>query len=439
MHKLWLIIRREYLTRVTKRSFILATILTPVALVAFVAIVAVIFSYSKDNQKIAVKDDSGIITGAIKDTERASFQMVDDPLETLKQNFSERGFDGIVYIPALPDLSNEVRVQYFSDKQLSLTTKEFIERQLARRIRDHKIDQSGYDRKILDGFETTVTMEQREMKHGDDGGLIETDRTQSAGVATAIGSVMGFIIYIALLIYGAMIMRSVMEEKINRIVEVIISSVKPHQLMLGKIIGVSAVGVTQLLVWILLIPALQFIVGLFIPLDPASMQQANLNAAQSAEAADKVMLVLQEIRQQNWGLILPVFLLYFIGGYFIYASLFAAVGSAMGDDLGEGQALTLPITIPVILAIYIMMAAIDNPNSSLATWSSIFPLFSPIVMPARLPFNPPWWELGLSLLVLLLSCVLTVWLSSRIYRVGILMYGKKVTLKELGKWMFYKD
>ena len=439
MHKLWLIIRREYLTRVTKRSFILATILTPVALVAFVAIVAVIFSYSKDNQKIAVKDDSGIITGAIKDTERASFQMVDDPLETLKQNFSERGFDGIVYIPALPDLSNEVRVQFFSDKQLSLTTKEFIERQLARRIRDYKIDQSGYDRKILDGFETTVTMEQREMKHGDDGGLIETDRTQSAGVATAIGSVMGFIIYIALLIYGAMIMRSVMEEKINRIVEVIISSVKPHQLMLGKIIGVSAVGVTQLLVWILLIPALQFIVGLFIALDPASMQQANLYAAQSAEAADKVMLVLQEIRQQNWGLILPVFLLYFIGGYFIYASLFAAVGSAMGDDLGEGQALTLPITIPVILAIYIMMAAIDNPNSSLATWSSIFPLFSPIVMPARLPFNPPWWELGLSLLVLLLSCVLTVWLSSRIYRVGILMYGKKVTLKELGKWMFYKD
>ena len=167
--------------------------------------------------------------------------------------------------------------------------------------------------------------------------------------------------------------------------------------------------------------------------DPA-LQNMNPDDMQA-----QIGLAMQELSKQNWWLILPLFLIFFLGGYFLYASLFAAVGSAMGDDIGEGQSLTLPITIPVILAFYIMMVSVQSPNSSLAVWSSLFPLFSPIVMPARLAFNPPFWEVALSVVLLVGTCIFFVWLSGRIYRVGILMYGKKVTLKELGKWMFYKD
>ena len=266
------------------------------------------------------------------------------------------------------------------------------------------------------------------------------DTSNRALVGAGIGGVMGFIMYMTVFIYGMMVMRSVMEEKTNRIVEVMISSVKPFQLMLGKIVGVGAVGITQLLIWVILVPAVQIFMGLFIDMDPASMQAAQgVSPEQTEDMTAQIFQVMQSLAAQNWALIIPMFIFYFFGGYVIYASMFAAVGSAIGDDLGEGQSLTFPITIPVILAIYIMFAVIDNPNSSLATWSSLFPLFSPIVMPARIPFAPPFWEVALSMVILAASAVFFVWLSGRIYRVGILMYGKKVSFRELGKWLFYRD
>ena len=296
------------------------------------------------------------------------------------------------------------------------------------------------DRKILKSFDTNVNLDEKTLVEDDSGNLMEESKANTAGIATFLGMIMGFIIYLVLFIYGTMVMRSVMEEKTNRIVEVMISSVKPAQLMLGKIMAVGAVVITQLLIWVILVPSLQLLLGLFIELDPDQMQAAQgISTAEAEDAMMQVALVMDQLGQQNWGLIIPLFIFYFFGGYVIYASLFAAVGSAIGDDLGEGQSLTLPITIPVILAIYIMFAVIDNPNSSLATWASIFPLFSPIVMPARIPFEPPVWEILVSVLVLAVSAVFFVWLSGRIYRVGILMYGKKVSFKELGKWLFYKD
>lgn len=246
--------------------------------------------------------------------------------------------------------------------------------------------------------------------------------------------------YMTVFIYGMMVMRSVMEEKTNRIVEVMISSVKPFQLMLGKIIGVGAVGLTQVAIWAILIPTMSFLVTLLFGFDSAQMNTSMPAAEINPDDTEAMIaLAMGELTGQNWALILPLFILYFLGGYFLYSSLFAAVGSAMGDDLGEGQALTLPITIPVIIAFYIMFVAVQAPNSSLAVWASIFPLFSPIVMPARLAFEPPMWEILLSIAVLIASCTFFVWLSGRIYRVGILMYGKKVTFKELGKWLFYRD
>lgn len=439
MNKLWLIIQREYLTRVKKRSFLLTTLLVPFALIAFVVIVAFIFSYSANQNKIAVINDSGLEI-KLKDTEKVYFDVANESLDDLKKTYQKKGYNGVLYLPKVKNLKQtEVRVKYYSEDQISITTKEFIQRELADKIREIKIDSSQINRAVLESFNTDIALEEVGLSMTESGELEEEDKTNSANIATAMGMIMGFIIYLVLFIYGSMVMRSVMEEKMNRIVEVMISSVKPFQLMLGKIIGVGGVGLTQILIWAILIPTLNFIVSLIIPIDPDALQSSQLTTAQSEDMMYQMAMVIENVKAQNWGLILPMFIFYFLGGYFIYSSMFAAVGSAIGDDLGESQSLTLPITLPVILAIYIAIAVTENPTSGLATFSSIFPLFSPIVMPARLPFNPPIWEIVVSMIVMVASVAFFTWLSGRIYRVGILLYGKKVTLRELGKWMFYKD
>ncbi|MFK7949294.1 MAG: ABC transporter permease [Saprospiraceae bacterium] len=439
MNKLWLIIKREYLTRVKKRSFLLTTLLVPFAIIAFIVVVALIFSYSSNQSKIAVVNDSGLEI-KLKDTKKVYFDVSKESLDNLKKTYQEEGYDGVLYLPEVNNLKQtEVRVKYYSEDQISITTKEFIQRELADKIREIKIDSSQINRAVLESFNTDIALEEVGLSVTDSGELAEEDKTNSADIATAMGMIMGFTIYLVLFIYGSMVMRSVMEEKMNRIVEVMISSVKPFQLMLGKIIGVGGVGLTQILIWAILIPTLNLVVGLVIPIDPDAMQSSQLSTAESEDMMYQMAMVIENVKSQNWGLILPMFIFYFLGGYFIYSSMFAAVGSAIGDDLGESQSLTLPITLPVILAIYIAIAVIENPTSGLATFSSIFPLFSPIVMPARLPFNPPVWEIVASMVVMVASVAFFTWLSGRIYRVGILLYGKKVTLKELGKWMFYKD
>jgi ABC-2 type transport system permease protein len=442
MNNLWLIIEREYLTRVKKRSFILMTILTPIIMVAFIVIVGFIFAYDGDKTRIAVKNDSNIEIVLPSQGNKTVFVNKNDNLDTLKNNYKESDFDGVLYIPPVKNINNDWHVQYFSEKQLSLITKESIESKISKYLRRYKIKALNIDEEDLKKIENTnVSLDETNLSINDAGELEEKETKNSAAIATVLGTVMGFMIYIVLFVYGMMVMRSVMEEKMTRIVEVMISSVKPFELMLGKIIGVGGVGLTQFLIWGILTTGLMFVAQLFMPeIDPSQIDMANApNATDMDDMQAKVYEVMELVSQQNWPLIFFCFIFYFLGGYFLYASLFAAVGSAMGDDLGEGQSLTLPITIPIILAIYIMFAVINNPNSTLATWSSIFPLFSPIVMPARLPFEPAWWELGLSMVVLLATSIFFVWLSGRIYRVGILMYGKKVSLKELGKWMFYKD
>ncbi len=435
MEKLWLIIQREYLIRVKKWQFVLITILTPLAFVLLIVVVIFIFHSAKSTAKIAVIDESGIVGKSLKDSEVVLFKIVDEPVDSLKRHFKERGYDGVLHIPPQRRIGTSVSVVYYSDKQLPLSTQSYIKEELARKFRAYKITQSGYDAAILKSFETEVDILERSLVFTDTGEVIEEDKTGSSAVATVLGTVMGFTIYLVLFIYGTLVMRSVMEEKINRIVEVIISSVKPFQLMLGKIIGVSAVGLTQLFIWIVLMQIFLFIAGLFLPLDTLSSAPSMTGGEAPQTDMDKLMRVFYAASQLNWGLIIPLFLIYFLCGYLLYASFFAAIGSATGDDLGESQSLTLPITIPVVLAIYIMMAVVENPTSTLAIWSSLFPLFSPIVMPARLPFDPPFWEIVASLLILILSVVGAVWLSGRIYRVGILMYGKKVGFKEIWKWL----
>jgi ABC-2 type transport system permease protein len=258
-------------------------------------------------------------------------------------------------------------------------------------------------------------------------------------LATFLGGAMMFLIYLVIMVYGNMVMRSVMEEKTNRIVEIIISSVKPFELMLGKIIGVGAVGLTQFGIWAITIPLINFVVGLFfvgrMKNMNSSMPQGNVNEAD----IESFMSTLDELWTFNYFEIVGFFLLFFLAGYVLYAALFAAIGAAMGDDWGEGQSLTMIVVIPVIMAFYVGIAVIEDPNSSLGVFASIFPLFSPVVMPARIVFEPPLWQILLSVTLLIGTCVLFIWISGRIYRAGILMYGKKTTLKELVKWMFIKE
>lgn len=443
MNKLGLIIQREYLTRVKKKSFILLTLLSPLIFVALFTVPALLAIYAGDETKtIAVKDDSGIFI-LPEESKKVTYQLMSESIDDLKENYKSRGFDGVLHVPVLPDSGfKKMDAIYFSEGQLSLGSKSSIERQIERSVENFNIKKSGYNEELIKSFRPDVSLKQKELEKNDAGELIEKDKQNSAGIATAIGFVAGFIIYIVLLIYGTMIMRSVMEEKTNRIVEVIISSVKPFQLMLGKIIGVSAVGLTQMLIWIVMTIALMTVVGTFIPMEAMAeaQQQGPLNSGgPSPEEMSEAMGMFNTIKGQNWGYILPVFLFYFIGGYFIYSSLFAAVGSAMGDDMGESQPITFVAMAPIIIAIILISPVIENPTSPLATWMSIIPLFSPVLMPARLAFEPPLWELGLSMVLLAGAAFFFVWLSGRIYRVGILMYGKKVTLKELGKWMFYSE
>jgi ABC-2 type transport system permease protein len=442
MNKLWLIIQREYLTRVKKKSFIIITLISPLIFVALFTIPALLAVFAgKEQRNIVVKDDNRIFKDSIESNEYVIFTLSEKPFEVLKLNYKKDRFDGVLYIPKFDELNAPLRVTYYSEGQLSISSKSSIERRVSEGIEAYKIQNSGYDENILNSFKTRVSCDQIELTFNESGQLVESDKKNSAGIATAIGYIAGFIIYAILIFYGTMIMRSVMEEKTNRIVEVIISSVKPFQLMMGKIIGVSAVGLTQMLIWIGMTILLTSVVGMFIPLEPTSIQDSMgpMSQEQSNEAMTQLGESLELIKSQNWNIILPVFLTFFLGGYFIYSSLFAAIGSAMGDDMGEGQSLTLLAMFPIIISIIVLAPIVENPSSSLAFWMSVIPFFSPIIMPARIAFEPPLWEVILSVIVLAVTAVFFVWLSGRIYRVGILLYGKKATYKELGKWILSND
>ena len=436
MDKLLLIIKREYLTRVKRWSFILATILTPLSFAVFFIVIGFIFQYESDDVKrIAIIDSQQVLKKSISDGKNLYFKFIDKDLETMRRDFDQYDFDGVLFIPALKDiLVSDITIYYYSDGQLSLDVEAQIKDRIRTGLRKYKIDALNLDIQQLNALDIQVSLEPEPLKD------MDADSTSMTGaIAAAIGGMMGIIMYLTVFIYGMMVMRSVMEEKSNRIVEVMISSVKPFQLMLGKIVGVGAVGLTQVAIWAILIPGVVLIVNLIFQFEAPPMEVTSGVPPPNAEDMEAtIALAIQEMQALNWWMIVPLFVFYFLGGYFLYAALFAAVGSAMGDDMGEGQSLTIPITIPVVIAFYIMVAAIQSPNSSLARWSSLFPLFSPIVMPARLAFKPPLWEIALSALLLAGTAIFFVWISGRIYRVGILMYGKKVNLRELGRWLFYK-
>ena len=445
MNKLWLIIKREYLSRVTKRAFILGTFLTPLGIGALIYFNIKLASYKDDNfQNIAVRDESGILTQAPENQTNIHFTLSKESLEDLKTQVVTHKYDGVLVVPKIADpMARRFTLKYYSDDKLGESMNSDIEDKVAESIKKYKIGVLQLDTAKIAALKTRIEI--------DPDPIVGTKNASamSGKIGMLMGMVMGLIMYMSVLIYGMMIFRSVMEEKTSRIVEVMISSVKPFQLMMGKIIGVGAVGFTQMIVWVALIALISTGIAAATGGDAAHQMSGNpqmqmgsaggMDAMKDAQASGESNTIIAEFQGQNWAMILPLFFVFFLLGYFMYAALYAAVGSAVGDDQGEAQGLAFPIMIPIILAIYIMITAVRAPESSLAVWSSIFPLFSPIVMPARLPFNPPMWQVALSITLLVATVIGLVWLAGKIYRVGILMYGKKVSFKEVAKWMFYKD
>jgi ABC-2 type transport system permease protein len=441
--KVWIVAKREYLTRVQKKSFILVTLLTPIGFAVFSLVMGLIMNAGgKSDQRIIIKDDTGIIQQMAADDKSFPYQFSNVGIEKLKEEYPSMGYDLLVYIPALRDSATmSISASYYSKEKPSLSMLESIESHLADQVENFRMRRSNIDQRLLDSFKARVNLENGAMDPNNPAGSAAVGKLNII-IGTVLGGIMGFMMYLVIFIYGSMVMRSVMEEKLSRIVEVMVSSVRPINLMMGKLIGVGGVGLTQLALWAFLIPVVWVIVSAFMPgVEPAQLSNMS-DVAQVNEASfdnfsfHQVTVALLNLK---WWLIIPVFILFFLGGYFIYSSMFAAIGSAINEDMGEGQQLMLPIVFIVLCAFYMLFPVLSNPNGSLAVFASMFPLFSPIIMPARLAFDPPWWQIVLSIVIMLCTVWFFIWLTGRIYRVGILMYGKKATIREMIKWIRYSD
>lgn len=440
MNKLWMITGREYASRVKKKTFILTTILAPIGFVIFWAALIFIMSSGEERKEVALLDPYDILQlserGKLRDG-MITYKYPKTDLETLKKDFKEKGYKGILYLPEqeLDSLTKTINVQYYSDEDLGVNTKKRIKDAFEQQAKKIKMTAMNLQEETLERLDTDVQLKTPSLDGTDDG-----EANYRVEIATALGGAMMILIYFIIFVYGNMVMRSVMEEKTNRIVEVLISSVKPFELMLGKIIGVGAVGLTQIAIWAIVFPLLYLGMG-FLFADKLQEIQAttDVSTAATGDMNDTIMMVMNDLQSFNYIYIIGFFLLFFLLGYILYASLYAAVGAAMGDDWGEGQSLTLIVTLPIVIALYIGISAVENPMSTMAVWSSLFPFFAPIVMPARIVFDPPVWQLVASVVILVLTSLFLIWLSGRIYRVGILMYGKKTTFKEFVQWIFRKD
>lgn len=450
MNKIALIIRREYITRVRKKSFLIMTFLTPFLFALIFIIPALVMTNEdKDSKKIAViEEGSDLFANVIPDTKDTDFEYLPGvKLNDIKNNFNEMGYYGVLFIS--PELvSSPDAIQLISRKQPPIGLLDHISGSLEREIEKQKL--LAYNIENLDEILQTINTSVRiqTIKIDESGSTRET----STGISMALAYIGGFLMYMLVFMFGSMVMRGVIEEKTNRIVEVIVSSVKPVQLMLGKIIGVGLVGLTQFALWIVLTLALVMVVKTsFLP-DGTMEQLQNLpqsfaGADQSVAGTSTTTVTPEQLTEfqeifagaltQPWGLIIFSFLFFFLTGYLLYASLFAAIGSAV-DNETETQQFMLPVTIPIILGLIVAMGTMQNPESSLSFWFSIIPFTSPIVMMARIPFDVPAWEIALSMGLMLITLAGAVWMAAKIYRTGILMYGKKTSWKELWKWLTYK-
>ncbi|MCW3116652.1 MAG: hypothetical protein JWM28_734 [Chitinophagaceae bacterium] len=431
MNKIGLVIQREYISRVKKRSFLITTILVPVIIIGFyAAIIAISISDSSDTSKIAVIDEGNLLNSKIEKSngDNTLYNFVTgETEESFKTKYKKQGYNYFLYIPRL-DINQPTGVNLHSESTVNITTKSKVEKLVNNAVQSKRLQQANMSADQYKAINADVTV----------ANPLDSGKKSSAGVAYGVSFACGLLIYMILMIYGTMVMRGVMEEKINRIAEVIVSSVKPFQLMLGKIIGIGLVGITQFGIWIILIVCLQFLLPLIFP-SLAQQAQQVAGATPSGGAAANFVGVMNDLKSLPIGLIVFCFLFYFIGGYLLYASLFAAIGSVISEDQQEAQQLVFPVMMPIILSFVIMTKAVAEPNSGLAIFGSLFPLTSPIVMMGRITYDVPWWQLATSMILLVLGFLFFTWLTAKIYRTGILLYGKKVTWKEMIKWIFRRS
>ena len=442
-----IVIRREYFNKVRKKSFIWTTFLVPILIAGLTIGIMYAVINTKDKTKtIAVSDASGIVMPYMTDTETILFKEVPVvSMDSVKTNLSAMGFDGVLVVSAI-DSTRSVSAEIFSSKPFGMEVNEAVTARINRAVEDYRI--SSYDIAGLDQIlkDVKANVKLRSYTMDEDG----KEKISEAGVYSVLSMIMGIFLFMFITMFGSMVMSSVIEEKTSRVVEVLVSSVKSTELMFGKIIGVALVALTQFFLWIVLAGAI-FTVGggaLMSKLggDPTELvssmggEQADQIAALAAspELADSgIGTVISTLQNLPVGQIIGLFLIYFVFGYLLYASLFAAIGSAVESE-GDTQQLQLPLTVPLMLAYIIALYAFRAPDSSIAFWGSIVPFTSPVVMISRLPFGVPTWEIVLSLVLLVLTFALCAWLSAKIYRVGILMFGKKSTWKDLWKWFKQK-
>lgn len=423
MNKILLIIQREYLTRVRKKTFIISTILFPLLYLGLIFGSTYIASSTSSVLRVAVIDSSGYFDKGkierenLKDSSNI-LSLVNYSADSVKANYKALGYDGFIVVSPESNWEAGLKLSLQTGRTLGIESSSGVQRKLNNIWDGIKNEKLGITDSIKTKLEESiVTLRQQNFN----------DTTANSGVATGIGYAAGFLIYIILLLYGSQVMMGVMEEKTNRIAEVIVSSVKPFQLMLGKIIGIGLVALTQFFIWVLCM----FLIYNF------------TSSLGNGVTANNIIGGVQAIFTSiDVPLILGCFAFYLLGGFFFYSSLYAAIGSAVNEDMREAQSLSFPITMIVILSIVLLPGVIKDPSSPLAVWGSIIPFSSPIFMMARIPFGVPgtvpWWQLGLSMVSLIIGFIFTTWFAGKIYRTGILMYGKKPTWKEMIKWAIKK-
>ncbi|MFV0365671.1 MAG: ABC transporter permease [Mangrovibacterium sp.] len=444
MNKALLILQREYLTRVRKKSFIITTLLVPLAFAALIGFSTwMSLKGSQEEQTVAVFDETGLFLNRLKETELIHFAYI--PREVYQQYRAENSteaYHAMVYIPHNVFAANQVQI--FSKNQVPRSTLSAVKEQLEHLITGdkragifEKLGQPDLERQLA-AANTRIRLDS--IKLNDDG----TTNKVSTEINTIVGFLGGFIIYMMIFMYGSMVMRGVAEEKTNRISEVLVSSVKPMPLLFGKIVGIGLVGITQFIIWVVL---LAVVLGISSSMIMGNAEAVNVsqnimassgmnNTPIEVTSPHAMSDILSSIHSLNLPLILVSFLVFFILGYLLYAAIMGAIGSAVSSD-EDAQQLVSIVALPLVMAIIMVTPVADNPHSTLAFWSSMFPLFSPVCMMVRIPAGIPWWELGFSLVLLLATTFGCVWAAAKIYRTGILMYGKKVNMKELWKWLKY--
>lgn len=446
MSQLGIIIGREFNDRVRKKSFILTTVLVPLLLVALMAVPTLLMLYTSSHTKhISVIDESGIILPSLKSNEEILFAPTDLSLEEARR---QTDIFGVLWIGD-DILTNVNNVKLYTNSSSSMMLEESIESQMSKVIEQEKLKSYNIENldQIMREVKTSVILQtfRNDLESSEEG--VGEVRSQSAGASFAISYILAFVLYMFLLIYGQMVMQAVIEEKNTRVLDVLVTSARPFQLMLGKILGVASVAVVQVVIWAVMVFGVgSLCMSALLPevMDGeqmeqlAQMQQGTLDVATVDADALETMQLFATFTDMGYLMMIFVYLLLFlVGGYLLYSAMFAAVGASVDNVMDAGQ-LTTPITLPIILALMIMFVVMKDPNSSLAFWCSIIPFTSPIVMMARIPAGIPTWEPILSLVVLYATIVLMVWMASKIYRIGILMHGKKPTFKELMKWVTYK-